>query len=192
VGSEEIDLSSYNWHLPMSLSDGIITNATGGIGMNKQATLEGRDRFDRLPIPAPNDLGIGRISFAHPEISKNFVREIVPTSDSHVWDFDINRASDRQLIIKWDPTLIAETDKQLYLVDLSFGVIKDMKSESSYTVPSSTGSLKVIFGSPEFVRTTLDEILPLAGYPYPNPALDEVRVPSMFRRELESSRCVLK
>lgn len=145
--------------------------------MNKQATLTGVDLFDRLPIPVPSALGMFEIAFAHPEIDKHFVREIVPPAHSYVWDFEVHKSGDRQLTLAWDHTLIGETDIQLVLADPSLGSIKDMKTESEYTVPSSTTNLKVIFGSSEFIQRTLDEFLPLAGSPYPNPADTEVRIP---------------
>lgn len=177
VAADEVDLSSYNWKLKLELSDGAFTNATGGIGMNKQATLTGRDRFDRVPIPVPDEMEVFQISFPHPEINKNFVTEVVPSGESHVWDFNIDRTTDRPLTLRWDNTLINETEKQLYLIDLSFGTIKDMKAEGSYTIPPSTHNLKCVFGDEEFIARTFDDMLPYAGVPYPNPASDAVRVP---------------
>ena len=175
--SQEVDLTSEDWQLPLTLTDGVLTNNLGGIGMNIQATLEGKDKFDGLNVPMLEGIGMFQMEFPHPEVFADFCREVVPTANSYVWDFAIQRGSDKPLELRWDNETIKDSDNELFLFDPSAQVMKDMKTNNSYILPSSTGELQVLFGNHDHINQKMDELLPLFSSPYPNPAEEQVTIP---------------
>ena len=174
---EAIDLDAYNWQFPLELTDGMLTNRLGGIGMNKQATLTGLDNFDGLSAPMPEGMGIPGLVFPHPETNMNFSREVVPTQSEYIWNIAIDRGSDKTLTLRWNNENFKESQKQLFLYDPSAQHMVDMKIKNTYTLPPSTSNLQVLMGGQEFINRKRDELLPLFGTPYPNPAVDKVYVP---------------
>jgi hypothetical protein len=174
---EEINLTAKNWQLPLTLTDGELTNALGGIGMNSQATTTGKDRFDAVCVPLLEGIGMFEMAFAHPESKADFSREIVPPAENYAWNFSINRTTDKPVKITWNNSLILNTEKQLFLYDPSQQVMKNMKTENYYIVLPSSNNLRVFFGNAEFIRYQMDEFLPVFNFPYPNPASEIVTIP---------------
>jgi hypothetical protein len=174
---EPIDLAAHQWQIPLSLTDGELSNQTGGIGMHKQATLTGRDQFDGVSVPLLAGFGIPELVFKHRESDTDFCLEIVPTTDNYEWEFQVVNRSENQLRLEWDPSLLEEGSKELHLFDPATLDMKDMRTNSYYLVPSSSKSLRILFGERSFIRERKDELLPLFGQPYPNPAAGEVFVP---------------
>ena len=82
TASKDTDLTSDNWELRMTLTDGVLSNELGGIGMHPRATLTAKDEFDAVSIPFPDGLNLFELTFDHPELNTAFNREIVPRKDS--------------------------------------------------------------------------------------------------------------
>jgi hypothetical protein len=174
---EPIDLAAHHWQIPLTLTDGELSNQTGGIGMHKQATLTGRDQFDGVSVPLLKGVGIPEMVFKHPEYDTDFCREIVPTADHYEWEFQVVSTSENQLRLEWDPSLLEEGSKELYLFDPATMDMKNMRTDSYYLVPPSSKSLRILFGERTYIQERRDQLLPLFGQPYPNPAAGEVFVP---------------
>jgi len=189
---QEINLSAKNWQLPLTLTDGELTNGLGGIGMNSQATTTGKDRFDAVCVPLLDGIGMFEMAFAHPESKTDFSREIVPTVENYVWDFSINRSTDKPLKITWNNSLILDTEKQLFLYDPSQQVMKNMKTENYYIALPSSNNLRVFFGNAEFIRYQMDELLPVFNFPYPNPASEKVTIPFYIPAALDGIAVTVK
>ncbi|HEX6890268.1 MAG TPA: kelch repeat-containing protein [Chryseolinea sp.] len=177
AAEEEIDLDAPNWQLLLELTDGSFRNRLGGIGMNKMATLSGLDEFDGLSVPMIEGIGMPGLIFSHPETKMNFSREVVPTQVDYTWDMEIQRGSDKTLTLQWSNEHFKESQKQLFLYDPSTMHMVDMKSKSSYILPPSASNLQVMMGGSEFMNKKRDELMPLFGNPYPNPAADKVNIP---------------
>jgi hypothetical protein len=115
--------------------------------------------------------------FKHPEYDTDFCREIVPTADHYEWEFQVVSTSENQLRLEWDPSLLEEGSKELYLFDPATMDMKNMRTDSYYLVPPSSKSLRILFGERTYIQERRDQLLPLFGQPHPNPAAGEVFVP---------------
>jgi hypothetical protein len=174
---EPVDLSARQWQLPLTLTYGELSNQTGAIGMNKQATLTGRDQFDGVSAPMMAGFGLAEIVFAHPEVDMKFCREIVPTAENFVWTFEVARVPGNLVRLTWDHELVQAGDKELFLFDPSTGDMKNMLLENYYIIPKSSDQLRILFGDAQFIGEKKDELMPMFGTPFPNPAVTDVVVP---------------
>ncbi len=174
---EKTDLNAKEWQFTLSLTDGMLTNSVGGIGMHGNATLKGRDNYDGITPPILDGIGMFEMAIYHPEVDKNFCREVVPTAGNYEWEFQILRKSENQLKLEWEPGSIAEGAKGLYLFDPATMEMKDMRTERYYNIPAASSQLRIIFGDKGYLSERRDQLLPFFGTPYPNPSAGKVSIP---------------
>ncbi|MFM7852354.1 MAG: T9SS type A sorting domain-containing protein, partial [Flammeovirgaceae bacterium] len=179
VASELKELASIdqpNWEVKLTLLQDGLRNEMAGIGMNTNASLKGKDKFDNERVPLPFD--ITELSSAHPEIVSALNKDVVPTQDNFTWTFDVKHAQQLgNVTLTWERSNINNPTKQLVLFDPATLHAVEMSTLSSYSITTATTQLQFIYGEKDFVQNVLDKELPLLGSPYPNPAKDEVTIP---------------
>jgi FG-GAP-like repeat/IPT/TIG domain/Secretion system C-terminal sorting domain len=196
---ESVSSSHFNsidqdhWEINLSLTNGESSNRLGGVGMDPQATLKGKDAFDEVSVPLPDGFDIPEIVFPHPELHAIFNKEIVPTNENYTWDFSVRKYSQLGNIeISWANNYFGESDKQLFLFDpFSFQIV-DMRKTTKYGLNSQAANLKIIYGSAEYVKGIVDEAFPLLGNPYPNPATTEVWITFKVTKSMENNPIGIK
>jgi hypothetical protein len=177
VGSSEIDLDADQWTLPLEITNGKLSNQTGGIGMNPYATLLSKDDFDEVAVPLPAGLTLFEIQFHHPEVAANFTKEIVPTTENYSWEFSIKNESAEELTIKWPADLFVESNREIYLYETTTKTVINMKEKFSAMITPAMRSIRIISGSKNYIEKELDDLLPFVSTAYPNPAKDIVNFP---------------
>ncbi|MEZ4946733.1 MAG: FG-GAP-like repeat-containing protein [Cyclobacteriaceae bacterium] len=168
-------LGEQDWELPFTLTQGSIENELSAIGMHKDASI-GKDKYDR--VTAPRMFDYLEMNFHHSEYmgGKNFSKEIVATSDEHVWDFKIESNLEGAANLNWDNLSFGENGKELFLLDVDRQQIVDMKEVGSYTFdPKISNQFKVYFG--ENVRSKIKPTSVVLGSAYPNPSSGIVTIP---------------
>ena len=178
------------WEVNFVLSNGVLSNHLGGIGMNPQAKLTGIDPFDQVSFSLLDDFGMVSLSFRNPESSITFDKDIVPTAGSHVWTVDVNRGnSDNPVTLSWNNDYYGDNDKKLVLFDPTTLRSVDMRRQNQYNLSQQTNKLRILFGTQEYINESLDKELPLVGSAYPNPAQQRLAVP--FRVPLSMDRAAV-
>ena len=171
-------LDQNSWEVKLMLRDGQLGNELGGIGMHPNATLKGKDPFDEVSVPLPEGLNLFELAYPHPEVFTYFNKEVVPTQENYRWDFEVKTSSPaRNLELSWKNDYFGDNEKQLFLFDPTTLQITDMRKVNHITLTTSTNNLSVLFGGPEYIQHALDSDLPWLGYPYPNPAKEELTIP---------------
>ena len=163
-----------NWEIKLTLEQNGLRNEMGGIGMNAKA-LSGVDQFDGESFSLPFD--ICALSHPHPGVSADFYKEVVPTHENYTWEFDVKRSLPGNIEMTWNNDYFGDNDKQLMLLDSASLQVIDMKTNNSVTLAESTKKIKILYGSKDYIQSSLDKELPWLGSPYPNPAQGEVFIP---------------
>ncbi|HMJ67304.1 MAG TPA: choice-of-anchor tandem repeat GloVer-containing protein [Cyclobacteriaceae bacterium] len=139
-------LAQENWDLKLMAMSGIQTNLISGIGMHKDAR-EGYDMYDGFTMPRffENYLEVNHRKSDHGDF---YSMDIVPTSQYHVWEFDVESNSDVALTkFQWDNSNFGENEKTLILWDVARMVAIDMRKTNVYEFNrSESNSFKVYFG----------------------------------------------
>lgn len=171
-------LDSDHWQVPLFLSDGNLGNALGGIGMHPEASVMGKDRFDEVSVPLPEGLDLFEMRFPHPEFPAFFNREVVPPTAEYTWQFEIKGSSGvGKLKMTWKNDFFGNNEKALVLFDPASLETVDMRQATSYVLSPNSQKLQILYGSAEYIRTSLEDQLPWLGKPYPNPATEAVTIP---------------
>jgi len=180
------------WEVKLFLTQGLLSNELGGIGMHPQATVKGKDAFDEVSVPLPEGLSFFELAYPHPEVFANFNKEFVPTQENFTWDFDVKRSLSGNIDLKWDNHYFGDNDKQLMLLDPSSLQVIDMKINNSITLTESTKKIRILYGSMDYIQTSLDKELPWLGNPYPNPARAEVSIPFRVPESADQANVKIK
>ena len=160
-----------------SLKSQEIVYQAGGLGMNGQAK-EGKDSQDEIALPRLNQYL--DISFNHPEFfAPNFAKDVVPVSESHIWELSIESNLPAQTItLNWENYFKEKgNDKLLILYDVSHGQRVNMKELTSYSFACASQTLfRVYYGSEAFVKEKLlPETIAVKGN-VPNPFSDNTLI----------------
>ncbi|MFN3403987.1 MAG: FG-GAP-like repeat-containing protein [Cytophagaceae bacterium] len=169
-------LDQESWEVAFKVNSGGLEYVLGGIGMHPQAK-ESKDKFDEMTLPRFGEFI--EVNFNHSEYFHNkFTRDIVPTSESHVWDFTVeSNVEDPVKVLSWDNSYFGNS-KNIYLLDISNQRVVNMKDKDTYTFNcSSSNSFRVIFGDYDFVQENINASSVTLGNIFPNPVLAVSSVP---------------
>ena len=191
ISSERIDLLKNQWIIPLSVSNGDLTNETGGIGMHPKAQLNGKDDFDRTSVPLVEGMNMPELIFSSSTSKIDITKEVVPSQDRFTWKFEVKQTNDETLKLAW-PIIENKGDKQLVLLDLASQRVMDMTKENGITFSAESKSFKIIFGDPNYITQVLEKELPTIGQPYPNPAQAEVKIPFFISESLDNSKVSIR
>ena len=171
-------LSDRNWQVRLNLTGRNIRSNIFGIGMDPNAEV-GLDIFDEVSWPAIGNLNAFEIIFPHPEAEDpNFNWDVVPTSPSYIWEFNLTNDDGEEIIISWDHSLFGENEKELYLHDLGANRIINMRDQLSYYVWGHTSrNFKIYFGNQLFIDENLKPESITMGPGFPNPFVNEINIP---------------
>lgn len=169
----EIEFGDQDWLLPITLTQGILANKFGGVGMHELASPSA-DQFDDLNAPGP--FGFIEMNFDHPEhLARRFARDVVPTGEEHSWSFTVSASTTEQSELTWEAALIGRIPGELLLFDEAKQTLVDMKQTFSYRfVPGESVDFKIYYG-----KNLKDKVRPTAIFlsaPYPNPVRSETIV----------------
>lgn len=180
IGVEEIpsELSNEYWELSLNLSQGVLNNQVGGIGMHPSATIKGKDHFDKVAVPMLSGMGFFELGFDHPEFNARFNKEIVPTSEAYTWEVNILRDENNgPITLHWNNEKFGDNDYQLYLFNPVNLQTVDMRQDQSYQIGANVNQLKVIYGKQNYINSQLGSEMHILGEPYPNPTSGTVAIP---------------
>jgi len=167
-------INEEHWLVNLNLYSGELGNKLAGFGMHPEAKIE-KDYFDKSAFP--RFVYYVEAIFKHPQA--NITRDIVPTSESYIWEFDVNTNMDSEFtVLEWDNTNFGNNEKEIYLYDQSRQRIVDMREQSSYqfsTVPTS--SFQIHYGYREDIEENLLPARISLGPGYPNPATSQITIP---------------
>jgi ELWxxDGT repeat protein len=167
-------IDSPNWEVFLKLQNDNITYNLGGLGMSQNASDE-FDQYDDFTLPRFADY----LELNHQKsfLKIPYSKDIVPTSESHIWNFNVNSNLSGVTEIKWDNSYFGDNSKAIALLDEETKTIIDMRQKESYSINSaSSHSFKVVFGNADFVRdnTLPDELT--VNTVYPNPSSTSVTI----------------
>ncbi len=191
ISSEKIDLLNNQWTIPISVSNGDLTNETGGIGMHPKAQLYGKDDFDRTSVPLIEGINMPELIFSSSTSKTPITKDVVPTQDHFTWQFNVNQYGDEPLKLQW-PSIDKLGDQRLVLLDLATQRVIDMVKENEITISLESKSLRIIFGDPNYISQVLEKELPAIGLPFPNPAQAEVKIPIFISESLDNSNVTIR
>ena len=190
LSSEKIDLLKNQWSIPISVSNGDLTNETGGIGMHPKAKLIDQDDFDRTSVPLFEGMNMPELVFS--ATSKTpLTKDVVPTQDHFTWPFTVAHSGDEPLKLQW-PTIDKAGEQQLVLLDVATQRVINMTIETVITLSSASKSLRIIFGNQHYINQVLEKELPAIGLPFPNPAKEEVKIPIFISESLDNSNVTVR
>ncbi len=188
---EEIDLTNSEWNIPISVSNGELTNARGGVGMHPMATQSGQDNFDLASVPLVEGLNIPELDFSTKGSPIVFNKNVVPTQKNFTWQFEILRSGDELLQIQW-PVIEKKGSNELVLLDMATQRVVDMTAKQEINVSLQSKTLKIFFGDRHYIANALEKELPVIGQPYPNPANEIVHIPFYITDALDNSKVSIK
>lgn len=171
IGIESLpaDLSGDEWMVPLTLTQGELTNEFGGFGMAREADRS-FDRFDYITLPRFFDYA--EINFKHPEFfAPNFSRDVVPPADAYTWSFEVESNQHGAATLTWDNSAFGNGDQELFLVDEETTEAINMREYRSYTFDPSNGrKFEIHFGNGLASRLNASRVV--LGNIWPNPASD--------------------
>lgn len=188
--SEIIDLKKDTWELPLSIGNGDLINMRGGIGMHPKASTQETDAFDAEPVPLLDGLDMPELLFST-SYKTVLSKEVVPSQKSYTWQLAINQFGEEGALITW-PKVESVTGKQLVLLDLATQRTIDMTSKQEIKLAKESKQLKIFYGDPQYVQSSLEKELPVIGLPYPNPAQKEVTIPFFITESLDQSQVTIR
>ena len=171
------DLSSSTWYIPFELkSDNHSTYDLGGVGMHPKAKIA-EDRFDALT--PPRFIEYLDMSFpARGNLNLSLTKDIVPTQNSFMWEFEIAASGNSPVTLTWDNSQFGNSDYQLVLLDLESLVKTNLSQEASYRfVANQSHKFQLFYGTSQDIA---EEMIPnqfSVGTPYPNPTSSTLSIP---------------
>lgn len=182
-------LDSDSWRIDMILTNGDRKSATGGVGMNPESS-NSYDEWDDFNPPRFTDYL--EMNFHHPEFFyKLFGRDVVKTTDEHIWEFEVETNLDGATTLSWDNSLMGDGAKNLFLYDVETQTPTDMKANTSYSFnPKAGRRFRVYYG--EDVLVKIKPAKPLLGNAYPNPAVSFATIPFSIPEALSPSKVKLE
>ncbi|MCI4670072.1 MAG: FG-GAP-like repeat-containing protein [Bacteroidia bacterium] len=172
------ELSSPNWSLPIIAEQGKLVNSLSGIGMSETSKL-GWDNKDLVnPVQIGQHLKTRFIS--HEEGMPALSRDMVPSSESFVWEFKVEGEKGiDELKLSWPQIEGSQSGKRLFLFDLDNQVSIDMSSTDFYYSygKGEARTFKIFYGELAFINTEMKPEKIHLGMIYPNPASGPVIIP---------------
>lgn len=173
-GTQNGPIDSKNWLVDLKLTAGDLNSDLSGFGMNEYADAS-YDKHDG--VNAPRFFDFLEVNFPHPEhFMKKFARDVIPTSDEHVWEFNVQSSNGEMTVLSWDNSGFGEGDKELYLYDVDAQMPVNMRTGTSYSFGTPAGRrFKIYFG-----KDVISEIKPeraLLGAAFPNPTSGFATIP---------------
>jgi ELWxxDGT repeat protein len=168
-------ISSSDWEVTLKLKNNELTYNLGGFGMRTSANVD-YDQFDDYTLPRMMDY----LELNHEKTFANihYSRDIVPTSENHIWNFSVDSNKGGITEINWDNSYFGNSNSLgLALVDLESKTVIDMKSSNGYSFESARSrNFKIVYGSLNFVKENAlpDELV--INTVYPNPSSSSVSV----------------
>ena len=190
ISSEKIDLLKNQWSIPISVTNGDLTNETSGIGMHPKAKLIDQDDFDRTGVPLLEGLNMPELVFSSTSTTP-LTKDVVPTQDHFTWPFTVAYSGDEPLKLQW-PAIDKPGEQQLILLDLATQRVIDMTKETEIQLSSACKSLRIIFGDQNYINRVLEKELPAIGIPFPNPAHEEVKIPIFISESLDNANVTVR
>lgn len=184
-------LSEDEWRVNFTLSSGSYKYKMAGIGMSQDASLS-KDVHDDMLIPRLSEYL--DITFDHPEyFYRKFTKDVVPTSDSHVWEFKVeSNLKEPVTTIEWEKPVIY-SDFDLILFDISNQKIINMGAQTSYTFKSEVSkSFQVYYGNKDFVENALKPRMYGLNTAYPNPFNESTVIPFTLPQGTKNTKVSLK
>ena len=170
-------LDNNHWEIHLKLESKEVDRLYPGLGMHPQAKFS----FDQYDILNPPSLGeILDIHFIDPEFSlATFGRNIVPTSQSHIWNFHVEtNQKDKLITMSWQNDYFGKNNLELILFDQSTQKRIDMRKTNRYLFnPKKSRNFQVYFGNSEFIEENLKPSQIHFGDPYPNPFSKKITLP---------------
>lgn len=168
------------WQFRINIQAGDFWNTDSGLGMHPDAD-NSKDRFDRIRVP--RFVKFVDITFRHPEyFSPNFAMDVVPEKENHTWEFTVESNVETDFVnLSWKE--VSNPRAEIFvLYDPDNEVIIDLTSQNRYSYRSTPSkSLKVIYGSSDYLTEQLEGGLVFLGNNYPNPFNNKTIIPfSLF------------
>jgi hypothetical protein len=166
-------LDELNWLVPVTLKQGEMTNTLSALGMHPDASVS-HDRYDG--IAPPHFFEYTQLSTDHPEFFiPQFVRDVVPTQQEYVWDFELETNRSGPVELTWNNKVLENNRAQLLLYDIQGETIIDMRTVGTYTIQNpDSRKIHFIYSSDEqLVATQLSKA-------YPNPFTSHVLLPGFL------------
>lgn len=165
--------ASSSWRLPLSLTQGSLSNDIAAIGMEPDA-LEGKDFYDDFNPPRFGDYL--EINFQHPgRNGPDFSQDIEPTRRIQTWSFRVEESNTfTPVFMHWDKTALAKGGISFFLLDEQNVALVDMSLEDHLEIQQGhSHEFHIYMGTP--VSDILTESIAM-GNPYPNPFGNQVNV----------------
>jgi hypothetical protein len=161
------------WEVDLKIQNGSLSFDLAGIGMHPEAS-EGVDRFDDFNLP--HFMEFVELNHTKKFMDFGYSRDIVPTSDSHVWEFSIDSNSEEETIqLTWDNSYFGLSDRQLVLWDVARNFPIDMRATNNYTFRRKESKVfKVLFGNQTYVKANTKVKSLLFQQASPNPSAGPV------------------
>lgn len=171
------------WRLPITLTQGNVSNTTAAIGMSTHAVV-GKDPFDDMRAP---QLGqIPEMYTVHKDFFySDFSEDIVKPSDLYFWDFEVKSSSHETLALSWEANPFDQGSLILY--DLKNNALVNMNQTSSYSIEGGHRVVRIFYSKqPVPLGTNLQ-----LGHAYPNPTVSQIQFDYGFHLGSEPSQAVL-
>ena len=166
----------YNWEVDLNLSTQSLSNEIGGFGMRRDAD-NSKDPYDQVRLPQFIDYL--DISFPKPEyFAKEFSKDVVPTTNQHIWEFTVEtNSNDPTVRLDWPDLELAEFEEELWLYHRDLEIAVNMRDVGHYEFSNQKShNFAVYFGDKDFINRALQpEIISLTTA-YPNPFREELTV----------------
>ncbi|RMG24135.1 MAG: hypothetical protein D6730_13110, partial [Bacteroidetes bacterium] len=172
-------INAPDWEVNLLLESGDLQYTQGGIGMSTRAS-ESFDRLDIMRPPRPaRYLDLTAYHWEY-ELWPMFSTDIVPYNDHHIWDFEVEKNSEREEVsLRWDNGGMGFGRLRLFLLDLERDIVVDMQAVDHYDFRMLTHShrLRIYYGDEAFIKAHLKPERVRLGLPYPNPFSQQITIP---------------
>lgn len=170
------------WFLPITLEQNGDFRK-GGIGMDRSASAS----FDRYDEPVlPKWLEFLEISFNHDgEEFEKYNRDIIPVTDTKIWNFEVNSSKEGTSTLKWDISDFSMSN--LKLLDVDRGIIIDMREHSSYSFNlSGKASFQLLASTDQGAQFDFEKVRIFDAYP--NPFTKSFKIPVILPSSLKDGK----
>jgi hypothetical protein len=164
------DLSGDSWNIFLHINQDGFSNQLGGFGMNPLA-FSGPDRYDNFN--PPRFLDIPEVNFVNSDFpGTTFSNDMVKSADNYTWQFTPAGSLGKSAQLNWNPGILTNSSKQLFMLDEEQVKIIDMTTVCSYEfVLTSASRFRIFYGTNIADKVTSLGIL--ASAPYPNPLAND-------------------